>query len=316
MLSTTKDFIVSADPLTILINVLLGLTLVYAVIYYLGYLNEQRKRFRIRSGVVRKRKSFKLLDRVEFLKEMYDDLDIVLSTRGKEHISDTVFYMLMGAMGASALIFIYAQVYIMAILTPMGLAWYFKKLLKAMQEDTVVMVEKALPSAIDNLVRVSSRYSDVKSIVYETSKLVDEPLRGILDNLSRKMISSNPKEALDEFQQEYDNVWLKSIAATLISYLEDSDKESTMNNLKNLRDILSQENEGKVKLASERKYGVMINYALAVAGAIVLVLNIAFNPVGKDFFFNSFFGLICMVGGLVAVLGTVMLNVKLSKIKK
>lgn len=316
ILNTTKDFIAQAEPLTIIINVLLALTLVYGVIYYLSYLNEQRKRFRIRSGVVRKRKNLKLIERVDFLKEMYNDLDVVLSTRGQEHISDTVFYLLMGAMGASALMFMYFQVYIMVILAPIGLAWYFKRLLKAMQEDSVVMVERALPSAIDNMVRVSSRYSDVKSIVYETSKLVDEPLRGILDNLSRKMISNNPKEALDEFQQEHDNVWLKSIASTLISYLEDSNKEATMNNLKNLRDILSQDNEGKVKLASERKYGIMINYALAGAGVIVLLMNIFLNPVAKEFFFNSFFGLICLLGGFATILGTILLNVKLSKVKK
>lgn len=316
ILNTTKDFIVQAEPLTIIINVLMALTLVYGVIYYLSYLNEQRKRFRIRSGVVRKRQSFKMIERVEFLKEMYNDLDVVLSTRGKEHISDTVFYMLMTIMGLSSLMFLYFQVYIMVILAPIGLAWYFKRLLKAMQEDSIVMVERALPSAIDNMVRVSSRFSDVKSIVYETSKLVDEPLRGILDNLSRKMISNNPKEALDEFQQEHDNVWLKSIASTLISYLEDSNKEATMNNLKNLRDILAQDNEGKVKLASERKYGIMINYALAGAGVIVLFMNIFINPVAKEFFFGSFFGLVCLIAGFATILGTITLNVKLSKIKK
>lgn len=316
ILNNTTDFMSQADVLTILTNVFLALTLVYAVIYYLSFLNEQRKRFRIRSGVVRKRKGVKLVKRFEFLKEMYDDMDVVLSSKGKEHITDVVFYIFLGGLGTVGLLFLYAQIYLMVIVAPVALALYGKGLLRSMQQDSIVMVERELPSAIDNMVRVSSRFNDVKTIVYETSKLVDEPLRGILDNLSRKMISQNPKEALDEFRQEHHNVWLKSIASTLISYLEDSNKEATMNNLKNLRDILSQENDGKVKLASERKYGIMMNYALAGAGVIVFTLNVLINPEGKEFFFNSFFGMATMIAGFATILGTISLNVKLSKIKK
>lgn len=313
---TAQSFILTADPLVMGINVLLFLTVFYALVFYLSHLNEERKRFQLRSGVIRKRKNVKLIKHIKILDNIYEDLDIVMSTKGKEHIVDTVFYIIMGVIAAFGGLFLFLKIYIMVILTPIGLLWYTQKLLKAMQEDAVVMVEQALPSAIDNLIRVSSRYSDVKTIVYETSKMVDEPLRGILDNLSRKMISQNPREALDEFQQEHDNVWLKSVASTLVSYLEDSDKEATMNNLRNLRNILSQENEGKVKLASERKYGIMINYALCLAGIVVLLANVFFNPAGKDFFFHSFFGLLTLIGGLAAILATVVLNIKLTKIKK
>lgn len=316
IINTTQDYLSQADVFVIFINALFLVTVLYSLVFYLSFLNDERKRFRIRSGVIRKSKGVKLIQRFKGLNKIYEDLDVVMATKGKEHITDTVFYLMLGSMGLIGMVFLFFKVYLMVILAPLGLIWYYKNLLHAMQQDAVVMVEQALPSAIDNLIRVSSRYSDVKTIVYETSKLADEPLRGILDNLSRKMISQNPREALDDFQQEYDNVWLKSVASTLLSYLEDSNKEATINNLRNLRDILSQENEGKVKLASERKYGIMINYALAGAGVIVLALNILVNPAGKDFFFNSFFGLISMVAGIGTILGTITLNVKLSKIKK
>lgn len=316
IINTTRDYMAQADFMVILINLLLAITIVYGVIYYLSHLNERRKRFRIRSGVVKKSKGVKLIKRFKSLHKIYEDLDVILATKGKEHITDTVFYIYIGMLVGVGAIFLYFQVYLMVLVAPIGLGIYGKRLIHAMQQDSIVMVERALPSAIDNMVRISSRYGDVKTIVFETSKTVEEPLRGILDNLSRKMISQNPKEALDEFQQEYDNVWLKSIASTLISYLEDSNKEATINNLKNLRDILYQENEGKVKLASERKYGIMMNYALAGAGVVVFLLNVLINPEGKEFFFNSFFGLVCMVAGFSTILGTVTLNVKLAKIKK
>ena len=316
IINTAQRFISEAEPLVMGINVLLFMTVFYALVYYLSQLNDERKRFQLRSGVVRKSKSAKLVKHVKMLDEIYEDLDLAMATKGKEHIVDTVFYIIMGVIVSSGVLFFFMKVYIMVILAPLGLLWYLKRLLKAMQQDAIVMVEQALPGAIDNLIRVSSRYGDVKTIVYETSKMVDEPLRGILDNLSRKMISQNPREALDAFQQEYDNVWLKSVASTLISYLEDSNKEATINNLRNLRDILSQENEGKVKLASERKYGIMINYALCLAGIVVLLMNIIFNPAGKDFFFHSFFGLISLIAGFATILATVTLNIKLSKVKK
>ena len=316
MLNSVTDYLSNSNLLGLLTNVLLLIAVLYAVTYYLSYLNETRKRFRIRSGVVRKSRGVKIIKRFDSLRKIYEELDVVMATKGKEHITDTVFYIFMGSLLASSLLFVYFQVYLMAILAPIGLAWFVRKLIHAMQQDSIVMIQHALPSAIDNLIRVSSRYSDVKTIVYETSKMVDEPLRGILDNLSRRMISQNPREALNEFQQEYENVWLKSVGSTLMSYLEDSDKEATIENLRNLRDILYQENEGKVKLASERKYGIMINYALAFAGVIVLILNIGFNPNGKAFFFSSFIGLSCLTGGISAILGTVLLNVKLAKIKK
>jgi hypothetical protein len=316
IMSTSSDFLSQANIFVVIINLLMAVTIVYGVIYYLTYLNDKRKRFRLRSGVVRKSNGVKLIQRFKGLRKIYDDLDVVLATKGKEHITDTVFYIYLGGLFLIGMAFLYFKVYIMVILAPIALGWYGKRLIHEMQQDSIVMVERALPSAIDNLVRVSSRYSDVKTIVYETSKLVDEPLRGILDTLSRKMISQNPREALDDFQKEYDNVWLKSVASTLISYLEDSNKEATINNLRNLRDILYQENEGKVKLASERKYGIMMNYALVGAGVVVFIANVLINPNGVEFFFNSFLGLVCMVAGFGTILGTITLNVKLGKIKK
>lgn len=316
VISTSQDYLSQADYLVILINFFFLAILLYSLVFYLSYLNNERKKFSLRSGVIRKRKGVKLIKRFKGLNNLYEQLDIVMTTKGKEHIIGTVFYLMLGGISLVGLLFLYFKVYLMVILAPLALVWYIKNLLHTMQQDAIVMVEQSLPSTIDNLIRIASRYSDVKTIVYEASKLADEPLRGILDNLSRKMITNNPREALDDFQQEYDNVWLKSVASTLLSYLEDSDKEATLNNLRNLRDILAQENAGKLKLSSERKYGIMINYALAGAGVIVFLLNLAINPTGKAFFFESFFGLICMVIGMGTILGSITLNVKLSKIKQ
>lgn len=302
--------------IVLMVNLLLFVTVLYALGYYLNHLNKERKRFRLRSGVVTRKRGVKIIQKIKSLRNIYEELEMVLATKGKEHITDTVFYIFMGVLGTTFLIFAFFKVYIMAIFAPLALAWYAKRLIHEMKQDSIVLIERTLPSAIDNLIRISTSHNDVKTIVYETSKDVDEPLRGILDNLSSRMITRNPREVLDEFAHEYDNVWLSSFAFTLISYLEDADKEATMSNLRNLRDILYQENEGKVKLASERKYGIMINYALAVAGFAVAIVNGIFNPVGKEFFFHSFFGLVCLIGGFATILGTVTLNVRLGKIKK
>ena len=316
LIQTTMTYMNADNIMVMLVNIMLLVTVLYALGYYLAYLNNERKRFRLRSGVVKKSKGVELIQKFKSLNKIYDELEIVMASKGKEHITDTVFFIFTGVLAAVSLTFMVFKVYMMAILAPVGLAWYARRLLREMKQDSIVMVERLLPSAIDNFIRISTRHNDVKTILYETSKVVDEPLRGVLDTLSSRMISRNPREVLEEFSQEYENVWLKSFAFTLISYMEDADKEATMNNLRNLRDILYQENEGKVKLASERKYGIMINYALAVAGVVVAIANILFNPEGKEFFFGTFFGLVCLIGGFATILGTITLNVRLAKIKK
>lgn len=316
LISNTMTYMNTDNLIVLAINILLFITVVYALGSYLTYLNNERKRFRLRSGVVKKSRGVKVIQRFKSLNKIYEELEIVLATKGKEHITDTIFYIFVGVLTASSMLFLVFKIYMMAILAPIALGWYARRLLREMRMDSIVMVERALPGALDNMIRISTRHSDVKTIIYETSKVVDEPLRGILDTLSSRMISRNPKDVLDEFSREYDNVWLRSFSFTLISYMEDSDKDATMSNLRNLRELLYQENEGKVKLASERKYGIMINYALAVAGIIVAIANILFNPEGKEFFFNSFFGLVCLIGGFATILGTITLNVRLGKIKK
>lgn len=316
LISNMMTYMNTDNLIVLAVNVLLFITVVYALGSYLTYLNNERKRFRLRSGVVKKSRGVKVIQRFKSLNKIYEELELVLATKGKEHITDTIFYIFVGVLSASSMLFLVFKIYMMAILAPIALAWYARRLLREMRMDSIVMVERALPGALDNMIRISTRHSDVKTIIYETSKVVDEPLRGILDTLSSRMISRNPKEVLDEFSREYDNVWLRSFSFTLISYMEDSDKDATMSNLRNLRELLYQENEGKVKLASERKYGIMINYALAVAGVIVAIANILFNPEGKEFFFNSFFGLVCLIGGFATILGTITLNVRLGKIKK
>lgn len=316
LVENMMSFMDTDNVIVLVINLLMAVTLIYALGGYLNHLNNERKRFRLRSGVVKRGKGVKLIQKSKSLNKIYEELESVLATKGKEHVTDTIFYIFIGVLASSSLLFIFFKIYMMAILAPLGLGWYTRRLIVEMKQDSVLMVERALPGAIDNLIREMTRHSDVKTIIYEVSKVVDEPLRGILDTLSSRMISRNPREVLDEFAHEYDSVWLSSFAFTLISYMEDTDKEDTKSNLRNLRDILQQDNEGKVKVASDRKYGIMINYALAGAGILVAALNILFNPEGKDFFFNSFFGLVCLIGGFATILGTVTLNIRMGKVKK
>ncbi|WP_214688394.1 MULTISPECIES: pilus assembly protein TadB [unclassified Exiguobacterium] len=299
-----------------LINGLLALTVFYALANYLVYLNSERKRFHVRSGVVKKNRGVKFLQKFKSLRHIYEELELILARKGKEHIADVIFYSFVGVLAGIALIFMVFKVYVLALITPVLLSWYARKLLHEMKQDSIVMIEQLLPGTIDNFIRASTRHQDVKTILYETARASDEPIRGLLENLSNRMISRNPKDVLQEFLREHDNLWLKSFAFTLISYLEDSDKDATMDNLRILREMLEKENTGKIKSVSDRKYGIMINYVLSVVGVLVAIANVIFNPIGREFLFGSFFGLICLLGGFAAILGTVFLNVQLGKIKK
>lgn len=58
---------------------------------------------------------------------------------------------------------------------------YSKQNHKMLAVDLMEQIEEQLPSAIDHIIRISSKYGDMKSIIYETARSCDNPLREILE---------------------------------------------------------------------------------------------------------------------------------------
>lgn len=302
--------------LPIIINVILIISVVICAMVILNLINEKRMRDKLHGKTRKKKAEDVFLNRVSLFKRFYQNLEFFLIEKGKEGLLDIYYYGFLGVNACILIGFIVVKQYFLAIVIPLFLLYIANKIIKMLAVDLMEQIEEQLPSAIDHIIRVSSKYGDMKSIIYETARSCDNPLREILENISRKMISGDAETVLLQFGEEYDNVWINSLVFTLISYMEDASKTTTIENLRHLRNILEKENRLKKSRVTDARYSVAINYFIAVLASGAGLLNIVLNPKGREFFFSSFLGLICFLLGYGAVLGTIMLNIKMTRVKK
>ncbi|WP_260857426.1 type II secretion system F family protein [Bacillus thuringiensis] len=302
--------------LPVIINGILIIAIVICAMVVLNLINEKRMRDKLHGRTKKKRAEDIYLNRVSLFKRFYQNLEFFLIEKGKEGLIDIYYYGFFVANTCIFIGFIVVKQYFLAIVIPLFLVFMANKIIKMLAVDLMEQIEEQLPSAIDHIIRVSSKYGDMKSIIYETARSCENPLREILESVSRKMISGDAETVLLQFGEEYDNVWINSLVFTLISYMEDASKTTTIENLRHLRNILEKENRLKKSRVTDAKYSVAINYFIAILASGAGLLNIIFNPKGREFFFSSFLGLICFLLGYGAVLGTIMLNIKMTRVKK
>ena len=299
------------------VNNIFLVSLVLFILYYMVFLLiEKRKQEHLFSLHKQKKKNSaqKIGDRIKSLRNFYNEIDEYLVRRGKEHVSDIVFYVIIILALVVSFAMMYTGQFVLAIVYPAVLVWFIRKIMTLSQKSPVTEMEEELPSTIDNMIRIFSKYADIKTIIYETAQVTSGPLREELDLLSRQMTTKNPMLVLEEFSEKHNSVWLNNFGFTLIGHLQDSSKEETIQNLRHLRNILEEENTTKKDAISERKPSLMINYSLAAIAVITAFANILFNPKGFDFFFHTYLGLFCFTAGFGSVLGTIYMNVKMMKV--
>lgn len=297
-------------------NVFLIALIGFILLYMLVVLIDKRKHEYMLNMHKKRNVVQKLGDHFQFTDKFYKEIDGFLKERGYGNVADIFFY---GVIIISAIIFVMMitiKQFVLAIVYPVVFIWFIRKMIRISRKDPILVMEEEMPAMIDNMIRVFSRFSDIRTIVYETSRITEGSLKGELDYLTRQMNTRNPRIILEEWGEKYNSVWLNSFAFTLIGYLEDTSKDETIQNLRHLRNLLNQENTARKDAIKERKPSLIINYSLAVIAVVFGILNIIFNPIAFDFFFRSYLGLFCFTAGFGFVLGTVYMNIRLMKINK
>lgn len=298
-------------------NVLLIALFTVTFVYLLILLIERRRREYMLNMHLKRNTAQKIGDRVKWIEDFYREIDEFLKEKGYQNIADIFFY---GVMLLSLIIFVamlFTGQIILAMVYPIIFIWFVRRMVHFSRKNPIVEMEEELPSVIDDMIRVFSRFSDIRTIVYETSVLSKgKRLQDELESLVRQMNSRNPKVVLEEWSEKYHSVWLNNFGFTLIGYLEDTSKEETIQNLRHLRTILDKENTARKDAIKERKPSLMINYSLAAVAVVLGILNIVFNPIAFDFFFHSYLGLFCFTAGFGFVLATIYMNIRMMKIDK
>lgn len=297
-------------------DVLIVSLFLFILFYMLVLLIDKRKR-EYMLNMHRKKNVFqKLGNRLEFADKLYKEIDEFLKERGHGNVADLFFHGILILSGVIFVMMLAIKQFVLAIVYPLGFIWFIRKIIRISRVDPVVAMEEEMPGMIDNMIRVFSRFSDIHTIMYETSRITEGRLKQELDSISRQMNTKNPRLVLEEWGEKYNSVWLNSFAFTLIGYLEDTSKDETIQNLRHLRNLLSQENTARKDAIKERKPSLVINYSLATIAVLLGVLNIVFNPIAFDFFFRSYLGLFCFTAGFGFVLGTIYMNIRMMKINK
>ncbi|WCK57695.1 pilus assembly protein TadB (plasmid) [Aneurinibacillus sp. Ricciae_BoGa-3] len=301
---------------TLAINGVLGLLVFVLVVYLIDTLTRYQKEKQIYGMLSKTNVNRKdIIRNNRLLKNYNHTLKRFFQERKKENYAPIVFYLTLVVCVLIFMAFISMKQILFAVLAPIIIIWVLNKIFFLLLVDVNEKVDDQLPYVIDTIIKVFSKYGDLKSVVYETSQGIDEPLKSRFESLVRRMLSENQEKAIMDFADEMNNIWIYSLVFILLSYQGDTKKEEVIVNLRHLATIIEKENSLKNSSVTDKRYGVVLNYAIAILAGAGEVANILFNPVGKDFFFGSMGGLLCFVIGNGALVMTIILNIKLASKK-
>lgn len=301
---------------TFALNVVLGVLFFTLLVFLIDVFYSYRKEKELYGLSDKSINRKDIIRNSKFLKKYDSTVKRFLTERNKEQYSALVFYGTMAVALFIFISFISMKQVLLAVIFPIALIWSMNKIFSMLLVDVNERVDEQLPYVIDNIIKVFSKYGDLKSVIYETSQAVEEPLKLRFEKLARRMLSeSNQEKAIMEFADEMDNIWIYSLVFILLSYKEETKKEDILLNLRHLSTIIEKENSLKNASVTDKKYGVVLNYAVTVVALLGSIANIIFNPVGKEFFFGSMTGIICFVAGYASIVVTILINIKLSSKK-
>lgn len=244
--------------------------------------------------------------------KLKENLHIALFLRNKESLSNTIFNMILLSLFFVFIFFLSIDHLILAITIPTLAYIFISKIVEELIVDFDKVVRDNFISLANHMVKVFSRTSDLSIVLYESSKEVEEPLRSLILNLSREIMTDNTEKRLVSFIKKTDNLWLHSFVFTLINYKETSSKKDIIENLLTLSELIDKRNEMSEKMIADRKPVVIMNYMLLITGIIIFTGNLIFNPIMKSFIFTPL-GTFSLIIGISCIFLTVIINMKFTK---
>lgn len=298
--------------------VLLFLTGVLIVLLFVEQLVKGQKRsslltsVEIFKGKSNKTKTNRVVKDGPFTK-LKKQIHLMHYMKENEKREQIIFVSILVAEGLTLIIMAVFHKYILAIVFPLLLHWIIKKAIDLKTLTIHDFIQKDLPVAIKHIIKVMTKTSDLKTVFYEASKGMKDPIRGRFFDMSRKMITENHEKVLMDFADEIGNTWTYAFSFIMTSYKESSKKEDIIKNLALLGDILERENYNAEKSITEKKSVALMNYLLIVGAVAGFVVNLMFNDHAMEFFFNSVGGVMCMMIGFLSIGATVLINLMLMR---
>lgn len=305
------------DSINLFLIIILGLSL----LLLLGLIKQQRETKKLLTiqkeeldieKDVEKRKTFST--RFVYFTSLRKKIDAYFHFKKNKHMTVAIYYGILVTEFLLFIGFLFLNKPIFAIAFPLTLHVASTKIFDLLSLNIHFYIQRELPNAIKHLIKVMSRTSDLKTIMYETSKNLDEPLRGIFFDMSRRMITEKPEKILMEYAEEIDDIWFYAFAFLLVSYKEHSKKEDIITNLTTLANMLDKETYLKEKNITDKKFVTVMNYGLTGIAVLLFIANLVWNrEVAIPFFFNNMTGMVAMIFGIWGIIGTVIINLMMTK---
>lgn len=247
-----------------------------------------------------------------FLSKLKENLHIALLLRNKEAYSGTIYRIILLSLCFIFIFFLSIDHLFLAITIPVLIYIFIFKIVKEMIVDFDKVVRDNFSILARHMVKVFSSTSDLSIVLYESSKEVEEPLRSLILNLSREIMTDSTEKRLINFIKKTDNLWLHSFIFILLNYKETSSKKDIVENLLTLSELIDKRNEISQKMVADRKPVVIVNYMLLITGIIIFTGNLIFNPIMKSFIFTPL-GTFSLIIGISCIFLTVIINMKFTK---
>lgn len=294
------------------INILLSAMIGVSVFAYLSI----RRNFNAKQSLIKQRKKEGFLKKIQ--KETTKNrlqmaTEDYFQFRNTKYTAKQFYIAILSIIFSFLIFFIINKNILFAIVFPLVIYIFSILLLKIKVIRMKDIFSEQMPAVINNTIKILSRHEDMKTVIFELSQDLKEPVRGHFLSLSRRMVTVAYDDVLLEFAQKIDSMWLYAYVFLLMNYKKESKKSDIIVNLRILSKMLEEENIAQNKKLAERQGLVIMNYALSSLAIIGFLGNLTFNDNASDYFFNSVGGMYAFVFGMIAILCTIYVNIKLTK---
>lgn len=305
-----QSFLLSRDGLNNIILALIAIILVAIAIYFIQITKDEQYEKAAFMRTYKKEKRKNIITDV-LLRDLKHNVYALNQEKGRpKEKGDMLFNILLIFVTALGVFMVMVHQPVFAVLLPVLLLFIMTKITGLIRKSFSDYVMAQLPGGIESIIRVFSGYDDLKSVLYEAGSTMPMPMKGIFQDLSRKMQTESPEVVLQDFMDTSKDIWIYCLCFNLLSYVEDASKKDIIENLRELKEVIDRDNREKQKQKVERKLTTSINYVLCVIAFVGFVGNLILNPsTSIPFFFGSIAGIGCFLVGMALLVVSIFSNI-------
>lgn len=238
---------------------------------------------------------------------IYNGLRDKLADKGNTHLATPITVAILVLALIPFVVFGVFGQYLLMFVTPFAVLKGAKDIIEEINVPKEEVILMQLPRTIDNLIKTAGRHDNIQVALSEASYGLAQPMKGELEEMVRKMNSQDRKSVLEEFSNRYRNAWVRSFVFILSSLVEDAERKTALDNLRTLRNMVDQEQKLTQKSIGEKRSSVMQNYIIAAMALVSSVIAMFTEP-GRQFYFETGFGLFSLMAGYGVLYITIKIN--------